>query len=208
MDFISQLFDPSQSSFDPLNFIGILGTIFVSIYIFKKQAVDPFAVKRHYVLISPLFDILEPVLYQKDSSAHLSHALQLIETQKSLADGKLLEHLYLCTQKPSHQNFINLCAYVDKSYDKSCRSLGLKTRSISYRIQRKQYKNFACLCFYLLPYLMYSIFLELLSLLIFILILSILIAALFFANTAGRLIVLLAFVTILLGLIKLLYEKN
>lgn len=39
------------------------------------------------------------------------------------------------------KNFNALCSYVDSEYDKSCKKLGLKKRSLMYRCARHQYQN-------------------------------------------------------------------
>lgn len=141
MNFINQLFNSSQTSFDPLNFVGVIITIFASIYIFKSEVSISFSRERHDKLIFPLFDLLEPILYQQPQSDVLEKALQIINNNRNFADGKLLEICYFCTKNPSVENFKSLCSYVDKAYDKSCRKLGLKTRGLTYRIYRSQYKS-------------------------------------------------------------------
>lgn len=157
MDFINKLLNNPQASLDPLNFIGILATVIVSIYIFKNETHNSFAKERHDKLIFPLFNILEPVLYQKNYEEPLKKALDIIKQNKNLADGKLLEYSYNCTNNPSKENFIALCHYINKAYDRSCRRLGLKTRSISYRVNRRQYKNKNHLFLYATLYLSFRL---------------------------------------------------
>lgn len=141
MHFINQLFSNSQTSFDPLNFAGIIVTVIASLYIFKGETSVSFARERHDKLIFPIFNLLEPILYTDFQIDVLERVSKIIEDNKNLADGKLLEIHYLCTKNPSIENFKSLCAYIDAAYDKSCRKLGLKTRSIAYRINRRQYKS-------------------------------------------------------------------
>lgn len=141
MKFLNQLLDSSQASFDPLNFIGIIVTVIASLYIFNGETSVSFAKERHDKLIFPIFDLLEPIMYIDFQIDVLEKALKIIENNKNLADGKLLEIYYFCTTNPSEENFKSLCAYIDTAYDKSCRKLGLKTRSIIYRISRRQYKT-------------------------------------------------------------------
>lgn len=148
MDFLEQLITTAQANFDPLNFIGILVTVIASIYIFKKETSISLIKERHDKLIFPLFNNLEPVLYQDKYETNMKNALCIIRDNQNLADGKLLELLYLCTNYPSKENFYRLCSYSDRAYDKSCRKLGLKTRSFSYRINRKQYKSIGFLIIY------------------------------------------------------------
>lgn len=150
MQFFSQLLNNIQTSSDLLNFIGILLTVIASIYIFKKETSISFIRECHDKLIFPLFNMLEPVLYQEVQPEYLDNALHIIESNKNLADGKLLELFYNCSQNPSQQNFNQLCSYADKLYDKSCRKLGLRIRGISYRVTRHQYKHWSYLLVYAL----------------------------------------------------------
>ncbi len=66
MESIMQFINNPQASFDPLNFIGILATVVVSIYIFRSETSISFTKERHDKLIFPLFEILEPVLFQNN----------------------------------------------------------------------------------------------------------------------------------------------
>lgn len=143
MEYILQIFDPSNSSYGLLTFAVAFAALLISVYTTYKQPSDPFLIERHHKLISPLFEILEPVLYNREKySDALQNAIQLIRSEKQFLDGWLLDYLYRCSDEPSLKDFMSLCTYVDKLYDHSCRKLGLKPRSFTYRIQRKQYKNF------------------------------------------------------------------
>ena len=109
----------------------------------------PLIRERYDKLIFPLFDLLELVFYQEYTDNILNSALQIIEENKNLADGKLLEiNYYLCTKTPSQEEFMQLCTYVDRMYDKFCRQLGLKMRSLYYRLLRHQYKHWFFVVFY------------------------------------------------------------
>ena len=148
MNFFNSLSSNIQTNSDLLNFIGILCTVIVSIYIFKKDTSTPFIRERYEKLIFPLFNSLEPVLYQEVKPEYIKNSLQIIKDNKYLADGKLLELFYNCSQYPTQQNFNQLCSYIDKLYDKTCRRLGLRVRSFSYRIARHQYKHWSYILFY------------------------------------------------------------
>lgn len=139
MQTLEQFLSSIQTNSDFLNFFGILLTALVSIYIFKKESSNSFTRERHDKLIFPLFDLLEPVLYQDVPPDILKDALKIIEDNKNIADGKLLELHYLCSKAPSKEHCRLLCSYANKMYDKSCWKLGLKLRSITYRINRNQY---------------------------------------------------------------------
>lgn len=150
MNFLQNIFNNPQTSFDPLNFLGILATVLASLYIFKSETSISLIKERHEKLLFPLFDVLEPILFQEPDKKQLNDALKIIENNKHLADGKLLELYYYCSQNLTKNNFISLCTYVDKAYDHSCRKLKLKTRSMNYRINRHQYKSRLYLVFYLI----------------------------------------------------------
>ena len=160
MNYHEQLLNSIHTSSELLNFVGILVTVIASIYIFKKETSLSFIRERHDKLIFPLFNLLEPVLYQDLNKELLNEALQIIEKNKNIADGKLIEILYLCTSIPCHQNITQLYTYVDKAYDKSCRKLGLKTRSATYRINRHQYKSLAYFIAYCLVYILCSLLIS------------------------------------------------
>ncbi|MFT4107708.1 MAG: hypothetical protein QM657_18295 [Lacrimispora sp.] len=207
MELINQIINNPQASFDPLNFIGILATVIVSFYIFKSETSISFTKERHEKLIFPLFDVLEPILYQSPDSEILSKALNIIERNKSLADGKLLSVYYYCKKNPNTESFNSLCSYIDKAFDKSCRRLQLKTRSLEYRINRNQYKSKLFLVFYTAIWAVLFIFSLISALIIF----SILITAggLFYnsANGTTQIIFTILGLVCILGLFKIL-EKH
>ena len=138
-----------QISFDPLGFLGMLIAALVTIYTFKADIPFSYLQERHEKLIFPLFNCLEPVLYQPQSSYHLHQAILIIEKNKSFADGKLLNVYHNCLVDSSSSNFLNLCSYVDHAYDDSCRKLKLKRRSVIYRLNMKQYRDHRKLFLYI-----------------------------------------------------------
>ena len=150
MNFFLSLFNGIQANSDYLNFIGILLASAVSIYIFKGEHSLSFAQEQHNNLISPLFELLEPVLFQKVEPIVLHKAIKLINENRNIADGKLFELSYRCEKNPSQSNYNHLCSYVNRLYDRSCRKLGLKLRSYSYRIDRKQYMHISFFICYIL----------------------------------------------------------
>lgn len=157
MGFLNQLMDNISTNSDPLNFIGLLATVIVAIYVFKSGPSTALIKERHDKLIFPLFDLLEPILYKKCKDDILNDALQIIEQNKNLADGRLLEISYWCSKAPSQHRFMQLCSYIDRMYDKSCRKLGLKARRMTYRIDRHQYKNRGYLALYFILYILWSL---------------------------------------------------
>lgn len=143
---------------DPLNFLGILVTVIASIYIFRSENSLSLNKERHDKLIFPLFDILEPILFKEVDAEILGKALGIIESNKNLMEGKLFSIYYFCKENPCQENFISLCSYVNSRYDKSCRMLKLKPRTIEYRIIREQYKNKFNLLVYMSVYVLIAAF--------------------------------------------------
>lgn len=200
---LQNLLNNQQIAVDPLNFIGILIAAVVSIYIFKADIPFSYLQERHEKLIFPLFDLLEPVLYQKVSDSSLwKEIFDLIEKNKSLADGKLLSIYYYCRQNQSDENFISLCSYADRAYDKSCRALKLKKRSVEYRISRKQYKNKSYFILYISASCLIFLVWFLIALTIFLSIASIIYAIYVAANDMEKSILALFLCVITLAVLK------
>lgn len=202
MHFFDLLSNSLQTNSDLLNFIGILFSAIISFYIFKRDTSISFVRERYEKLIFPLFNLLEPVFYQKFQPEYLEEALQIIALHKNLADGKLLELYYYCSQNPSQQNFNQLCSYIDKMYDKSCRKLGLKTRSFSYRIARHQYKHWSYLVFCALALTALWLIIFITFLLVFICVMACLYLIYQDANDTNKLIMLF-----LIAVFALVYTK-
>lgn len=140
-DFFNLIFHNPQASFDPLNFVGVIATVFISLYIFRSETSVSLVKERFEKLICPLFHTIEPIIYQQNSPEVLNHVLKIIEDNHIYCDGKLMNLAYLYRINSSFENFINLCKYIDKTYDKYCRKIGLKTRPMSYRFIKKQYRS-------------------------------------------------------------------
>lgn len=157
MEYIKQLFLNMNASIDPLSFITALASICLSIYTFKSGTFLPLINERYEKLIFPLFNLLEPHLYQKLNTEILEEVLVLIEKNKSYADGKLLSIYYYCKKQPSDKNFLSLCTYIDHAYDTYCKKLKLKPRSLYYKIIRSQYRNRASVVLYFLKYTIIAI---------------------------------------------------
>ena len=156
MNFLNELINSTQMNLDPLNFIAVIISVFISIYICRKETATDLIKERHDNLLFPLFDALESVLYQENYDEALKAALEIIKQNKNLADGRLLSLLYYCNINPSKNNFCNLCDYINRAYDKSCRRLGLKTRDLEYRIKRRQFKNFYSEMLYIISYSLFA----------------------------------------------------
>lgn len=145
MDAIKSLIQNSDGLGFAISTIALIYTIYSSRSTSSRQIAD----ERHKKLISPMFSLLEPYLFQNIDKHVLEKVLNLTHQNKSLVDGKLLEVTHYCSENPSQPNYDALCSYINKTYDKSCRLMGLELRSIEYRLNRKQYKSKASLAFYL-----------------------------------------------------------
>lgn len=116
-------------------------SISASIYIFRTTPKYDLVYKRYFSLLSPLFEMLEPYLFQPVDENILNTALSLIEENTPLAGSKLLQSLYFCKRKPNQENYDTLCLRLSREYDRCCARLGLGKRSVWYKIIRNQYKN-------------------------------------------------------------------
>lgn len=137
---------------DGLAFVIAIITIISTYYLSRHTSSQEIVKEQREKLISPIFFLLEPYLFQSIDNNSLEKVFHLIDQNKSLVDGKLLEIAYFCKENPSQANYNALCSYINKAYDKSCKRLGFRTRSIEYRLSRKQYETklslFAYICFF------------------------------------------------------------
>lgn len=150
MDIIKSLIQNS----DGLGFSIAAMTLIYSIYSSRHAKSRQIIKEQHDKLISPIFSLIEPYLFKDIDNSLLENILNIVDENKSLVDGKLLEITYFCKENPSQSNYNALCSYINKTYDKSCRHLGLRLRSIEYRLSRKQYKTKFFLFLYLGIYLL------------------------------------------------------
>lgn len=205
MNLISQIL--SQSNFDPLNFLGILVTIISSIYIFKNETSISFTKERYEKLIFPLFNLLEPILFQEPEKQILDKALKLIDENKNLADGKLIELSYYCSEQPSLENFKDLCSYSNRAYDHACRKLGLKTRSLFYRYKRNQFKNKLGIILFIFSYTLFA-FVTMVSALFVLLFIFIMVATIYEQSSLTNKTIILGLLIPVLGGIYKYISRN
>lgn len=137
---MNAILDNLQVTIDPFAIVSLIVSTITAVYVMHAETRTPLIKARHEKLIAPLFFLIEPYLYNKESPDNLFEILYIIESNRDIADGKLLECYYWCS-KAQKNSFYDLCKYADKLYDKSCKRLKLKCRTISYRISRKQYKS-------------------------------------------------------------------
>jgi hypothetical protein len=116
-------------------------TLFLSFIIFRSQSASTIRRERHDKLICPLFFLLEPVLYKEPDKETMEQVYAVIDANPNLVDGKLHALEYYCKSSLTRESFIKLCSYVNFQYDLSCHRLHLRTRGITYRLTREQYKT-------------------------------------------------------------------
>lgn len=156
-DFIENIIN----NFDLAAVIAAIISISASIYIFRTTPKYDIVYKRYINLIFPLFDLLEPHLFKTYNEDVLNKAVRLIEKNKMIAGNKLLYALYYCKTTPCQEHFDLLCKYVSKDYDKCASRLGLKKRSIPYKIALSQYKSRAAfILFFLINILIFVVVLS------------------------------------------------
>ena len=207
MQLVNEIFNNPQASFDPLNFVGIIITCLLSIYILKSETSISLIKERHDKLIFPLFNLLEPVLYQEPDIKKLNTALKFVDKNKNLADGTLIELCYFCSKEPSKYNFKLLCSYIDFLYDKSCRKLGLKTRSFLYRYSKNQFRSKISIIMYIIKFSLFA-FIACFSIFLILFLLFIVILAIYEQTTPSNKILMLCFLAILLSAIYKYVSRN
>ena len=99
------------------------------------------------------YDNKYPRLYAHHLHNHLHNDLRY-ENNKYLAGGKLTYVMYLCSIDFSDKNFSSLCQIINSEFDDCCRILGLKTRTIFYRLDHSQYKTKLMLILYMITNLL------------------------------------------------------
>lgn len=126
---------------DYLSFAAAVFSFIATIYIFKTTPKYQLVKERYNKLIFPLFSLIEPHLFRPVQKDILDQITAMVSKNKSLSDGKLNELIYWCEQELTQKNYNALCQYINSIYDSSCLRLGLKRRSIGYRLTRKQYQT-------------------------------------------------------------------
>lgn len=158
---------------DFLGFIAALISLLVTIYIFRITPKYQLVRERYDKLIYPVFNKIEPFLFKQVPTVELESVITIIEENMNLAGGRLDEILYYLKTDANQENFNALCRYISNEYDKACSRLGLKQRSITYRLNRNQYQTKLMLFLYILGHTLLLIISVLTSLLLFGLLLTI-----------------------------------
>ncbi|MDR1754374.1 MAG: hypothetical protein LBR74_05640 [Eubacterium sp.] len=96
--------------------------------------------ERYYKVIFPIYDLLEPYLYNKETPKHIiDEMMNILNHNRAIAGSKLL---YLASMSyDDYDNYKKVCSHISYHYDKLCIFLHLPKRTISYILQRKQYAD-------------------------------------------------------------------
>lgn len=123
------------------NLLLVIVTIIATFLTFKKDKAFDVKRERFEKLISPLYFMIEPYMYQKIDSGSLNNIIDFIEKNRLHADANLIERARNCKKCPTHYNFEQLCLCIDILYDKYSLATSLKIRSINYRLNQHLYKS-------------------------------------------------------------------
>lgn len=157
---------------DFLGFLSGVLALLVTIYVFKATPKYQLVRERYDLLIFPVFKILEPHLFKPLKEDVLNEVVYAIEKNRHLAGGKLDELVYLCKKAPNQYNYNKLCRCINSEYDNACLRLGLKRRSITYRVIRDQYQTPLMFVLYLIANLLFFLLTIFFTFLIFSLIVT------------------------------------
>lgn len=130
-------------------FISLIGGFFFSRITSKKTNKNDIYKKRLYNVYAPLFQKIEPNIYQKLDDSTIKDYIDFFDDIKSkyyelidpntLLEFNTLKNNFLKNKACSYKNFSRLCYYIDKNFENLRRKLGLPRRNFSYKWQYKQY---------------------------------------------------------------------
>lgn len=121
--------------------LGIIGSLY-SQFISPKKSLT---YERYRDLIFPVFDTIEPYLYQDINSFDVYEVVRtckvLVERKRFLAGGKILEAIDNAIVNINQESFYSLCKIIDSDLDRCSFILGIHRRTAAYRINNHQYRN-------------------------------------------------------------------
>lgn len=136
-----------------LTFVSIVLTWFS----FKRANTNIYQKERYEKVIFPVFNILEPYLYQKEVTKNepamfaIKLSKEIINTNKMIAGGKLK---YIFSQSVNDDNFFTMSEFINKEYDRCCIDLGLALRPIEYKATCFRNRNIRILILLCIKYLL------------------------------------------------------
>jgi hypothetical protein len=142
MNYINELVSRYPFLMDLSVFLATLLGVIVTFWVTQQEAKNRAVKERYENLIFPLFDVMEPVLFQDEPTPDIYIEMMRIFTDnRQWADGELLERFHYYRNEPNPSTFHKLCALVDSRYDSCCRQLGMPVRTYDYRLDKKQFES-------------------------------------------------------------------
>lgn len=142
MNYINELVSQYPFLMDLLVFLATLLGVIIAFWTTLRANASRAIKERYANLIFPLFNVLEPVLFQDEPTPGIYIEMMRIFTDnRQWADGELLERFHYYRNNPNPSTFHKLCALVDSRYDSCCRQLGMPVRTYDYRHDKKQFQN-------------------------------------------------------------------
>ena len=126
-------------------------TLLLSLYIFKREPIVSICIPRHSDLISPLFYMIQPYLYGEIPEDVRKSIKDLIDKNVKYVEAPLMDLIERCQAYPCPENMNKLSEYIDREYDLSCYRVGLKCRSVNYRIKKHQIPSIKWMIIHLMP---------------------------------------------------------
>lgn len=123
-------------------------SLIVTVYVFKATPKQELLKERYEKLLFPLYECLEPYLYVDYKTVPFSTALDILNSKKLYSSLKLIERAYYLNEQPNQQNYNSFCKRLIWEYNFLAFSRGLGIHSITYRINRNQYRTKFAFWFY------------------------------------------------------------
>lgn len=130
-------------------FISLFGGFFLSRITSKKTYKNDIYKKRLDNVYGPMFQKIEPYIYQKLDETTLEEYINFFDNIKSkhyqlidsstLLEFNTLKNNFLKNKSCSYMNFSRFCYYIDKNFESLRRKLNLPRRSFFYKWQYRQY---------------------------------------------------------------------
>lgn len=124
--------------------IGAL-TLCLQFLSFYKTCHQTTNLEKFKFLVAPIFVALEPTLYKSINSFDLakisSEIDSILKLNNVFSDWKISDSFRFLNDNPSQRSYNRFCRTVEFEYDNLSRKIGLKTRSLSYRINNNQFSS-------------------------------------------------------------------
>lgn len=130
-------------------FISLFGGFFLSRITSKKTYKNNIYKKRLDNVYGPMFQKIEPNIYQKLDESTLKEYIDFFDNIKSkhyqlidsntLLEFNTLKNSFLKNKSWSYMNFSRFCYYIDKNFENLRRKLNLPRRNFFYKWQYMQY---------------------------------------------------------------------